>query len=65
MAQASSFLKISLTAATMAKSFDTNVKGLPFTVQKSLPLLQDRGSIILTAATGPSLLILMPQDFAE
>jgi NAD(P)-dependent dehydrogenase (short-subunit alcohol dehydrogenase family) len=81
----------------MTKSFDTNVKGLLFTVQKSLPLLQDGGSIILTAATGSikakpgiqcvlrdegcdtlvcarlenenggqsSLLILMPQDFAE
>jgi len=36
----------------MTKSFDTNVKGLLFTVQKSLPLLQDGGSIILTAATG-------------
>jgi NAD(P)-dependent dehydrogenase (short-subunit alcohol dehydrogenase family) len=36
----------------MTKSFDTNVKGLLFTVQKSLPLSQDGGSIILTAATG-------------
>jgi len=30
--------------------FDTNVKGLLFTVQKALPLLRDRGSIILNAS---------------
>lgn len=32
------------------KAFDTNVKGLLFTVQKALPLLQDGGSIILNAS---------------
>ncbi|HXP52117.1 MAG TPA: SDR family oxidoreductase, partial [Bacteroidia bacterium] len=31
-----------------------NVKGLLFTVQKSLPLFQDGGSIILTASIGGS-----------
>ncbi|MBN9420671.1 MAG: glucose 1-dehydrogenase [Candidatus Eremiobacteraeota bacterium] len=30
--------------------FDTNVKGLFFTVQKALPLFQDGGSIILTSS---------------
>jgi NAD(P)-dependent dehydrogenase (short-subunit alcohol dehydrogenase family) len=30
--------------------FDTNVKGLLFTVQKALPLLRDGGSIILNAS---------------
>src|SRR5713226_7188298 len=33
------------------KTFNTNVKGLLFTVQKALPLLTDGGSIILTAST--------------
>lgn len=33
------------------KTFSTNVKGLLFTVQKALPLLQDGSSIILTAST--------------
>jgi NAD(P)-dependent dehydrogenase (short-subunit alcohol dehydrogenase family) len=32
------------------KTFDTNVKGLLFTVQKALPLLVDGGSIILNAS---------------
>src|ERR1700746_2142812 len=32
------------------KLFDTNVKGTLFTVQKALPLLNDGGSIILTAS---------------
>jgi NAD(P)-dependent dehydrogenase (short-subunit alcohol dehydrogenase family) len=32
------------------KTFDTNVKGLLFTVQKALPLFQDGGSIILNAS---------------
>jgi NAD(P)-dependent dehydrogenase (short-subunit alcohol dehydrogenase family) len=34
-----------------AKTFDVNVKGLLFTVQKALPLLREGGSIILTAST--------------
>lgn len=33
------------------ETFNTNVKGLLFTVQKALPLLQDGGSIILTGST--------------
>lgn len=33
------------------KTFDTNVKGTLFTVQKALPLLRDGGSIILTSST--------------
>jgi NAD(P)-dependent dehydrogenase (short-subunit alcohol dehydrogenase family) len=32
-------------------TFDTNVKGTLFTVQKALPLLRDRSSIILTGST--------------
>ena len=36
------------------KTFGTNVKGLLFTVQKALPLLQDGGSIILNASTAAS-----------
>ena len=34
------------------KIFGINVKGLLFTVQKALPLFQDRGSIILNASIG-------------
>jgi NAD(P)-dependent dehydrogenase (short-subunit alcohol dehydrogenase family) len=33
------------------RTFDTNVKGVLFTVQKALPLLRDGASIILTAST--------------
>ena len=33
------------------KTFDTNVKGTLFTVQKALPLMQAGGSIILTGST--------------
>ncbi len=36
------------------KTFNSNVKGLLFTVQKALPLLVDGGSIILTASTTAS-----------
>ena len=32
-------------------TFDTNVKGMIFTVQKALPLLQDAGTIVLNAST--------------
>ena len=32
-------------------TFDTNVKGVLFTVQKALPLLRDGGSVILTSST--------------
>jgi NAD(P)-dependent dehydrogenase (short-subunit alcohol dehydrogenase family) len=33
------------------KTFDTNVKGTLFTVQKALPLMRDGGSIVLTSST--------------
>ncbi len=36
------------------KIFGINVKGLLFTVQKALPILQDQGSIILNASIGSS-----------
>jgi NAD(P)-dependent dehydrogenase (short-subunit alcohol dehydrogenase family) len=32
------------------RSFDTNVKGLVFTIQKALPLMSDGGSVILNAS---------------
>ncbi len=36
------------------RTFDVNVKGTLFTVQKALPLLRDGGSIILTGSTAAS-----------
>jgi NAD(P)-dependent dehydrogenase (short-subunit alcohol dehydrogenase family) len=33
------------------RTFDTNVKGVLFTVQKALPLLRDGGAIVLTSST--------------
>jgi NAD(P)-dependent dehydrogenase (short-subunit alcohol dehydrogenase family) len=33
------------------RTFDTNVKGVLFTVQKALPLLKDGASVILTSST--------------
>jgi NAD(P)-dependent dehydrogenase (short-subunit alcohol dehydrogenase family) len=33
------------------RTFDTNVKGVLFTVQKALPLLRDGGAIVLTGST--------------
>ena len=44
----------SITESQFDKSFDVNVKGLLFTVQKALPLFQDGGSIILTASVNAS-----------
>jgi NAD(P)-dependent dehydrogenase (short-subunit alcohol dehydrogenase family) len=35
-------------------TFDTNVKGVIFTVQKALPLLQDAGTIVLNASIAGS-----------
>lgn len=35
-------------------TFDTNVKGVIFTVQKALPLLQDASTIVLNASTAAS-----------
>ncbi|UQA57715.1 SDR family NAD(P)-dependent oxidoreductase [Polyangium aurulentum] len=40
-----------ITEAHFDKTFDVNVKGVLFTVQKALPLLRDGGSIILTGST--------------
>lgn len=40
-----------ITKAHFDKTFDINVKGTLFTVQKALPLLRDGGSIILTGST--------------
>jgi NAD(P)-dependent dehydrogenase (short-subunit alcohol dehydrogenase family) len=40
----------SITEEHFDKLFDTNVKGVLFTVQKVLPLLNDGGSIILTGS---------------
>ena len=39
-----------ITEEAFDKQFDVNVKGLLFTVQKALPLLQDGGSIVLNAS---------------
>ena len=36
------------------ETFDTNVKGVIFTVQKALPLLRDAGTIVLNASTAAS-----------
>jgi len=36
------------------RTFDTNVKGVLFTVQKALPLLKDGASIVLTGSTAGS-----------
>jgi hypothetical protein len=38
------------TEAHFDQTFDVNVKGLFFTVQKALPLFDDGGSIILTSS---------------
>jgi len=44
----------SITEAHFDKTFNSNVKGLLFTVQKALPLFRDGGSIILNASTAAS-----------
>jgi NAD(P)-dependent dehydrogenase (short-subunit alcohol dehydrogenase family) len=43
-----------ITEAHFDKTFRINVKGLLFTVQKALPLIQDGGSIILNASINAS-----------
>ena len=43
-----------ITEAHFDKTFNINVKGLLFTVQKALPLIQDRGSVILNASIAAS-----------
>lgn len=40
-----------ITAAHIDETFDTNVKGTIFTVQKALPLMTQDGSIILTGSS--------------
>jgi len=40
-----------ITEAHYQSTFDTNVKGTLFTIQKALPLLRDGASIILTSST--------------
>ena len=40
-----------ITKKHFGRTFNSNVRGLLFTVQKALPLLVDGGSIILTAST--------------
>lgn len=40
-----------ITEAHYQRTFDTNVKGVLFTVQKALPLLKDGASVILTSST--------------
>ena len=44
-----------ITEAHFDKTFNANVKGLLFTVQKALPLFNDGGSIILNASVAASL----------
>jgi NAD(P)-dependent dehydrogenase (short-subunit alcohol dehydrogenase family) len=41
-----------VTEATFDKTFDTNVKGNYFTLQKALPLLRDGGAIVIMSALG-------------
>lgn len=40
-----------ITEAHFESAFDTNVKGVLFTVQKALPLMRDGGAIVLTSST--------------
>jgi NAD(P)-dependent dehydrogenase (short-subunit alcohol dehydrogenase family) len=40
-----------ITEEQYQRTFDTNVKGVLFTVQKALPLLRDGGSVVLTSST--------------
>ncbi|MCG5443431.1 SDR family oxidoreductase [Micromonospora sp. NIE79] len=44
----------SITAEHVAKTFDTNIYGTIFTVQKALPLLNEGASIVLTGSTAAS-----------
>jgi NAD(P)-dependent dehydrogenase (short-subunit alcohol dehydrogenase family) len=46
-----SALRDAITEAHYQDTFDSNVKGVLFTVQKALPLLRDGASVILTAST--------------
>lgn len=50
-----SFLRLDeITEEHYDRTFDINVKGTLFTVQKALPLMRDGGSIILTGSTAAS-----------
>jgi len=40
-----------ISEAHFNSAFDTNVKGVLFTVQKALPLMRDGGSVVLTSST--------------
>ena len=40
-----------ITEAQIDNTFNLNVRGLIFTVQKALPFMQEGGSIILKAST--------------
>ncbi len=40
-----------ITEEQFDQTFDTNVKGVLFTVQKALPLMRDGGAVVLTAST--------------
>ena len=40
-----------ITEEQFDRTFDTNVKGVLFTVQKALPLLRDGGAVVLNAST--------------
>lgn len=44
-----------VTEAHYEKTFDVNVKGVLFTVQKALPLLNDGGSVVLNASIAGSI----------
>ncbi|WP_315837429.1 SDR family NAD(P)-dependent oxidoreductase [Bradyrhizobium prioriisuperbiae] len=44
-----------ITSEQYDRIFDTNVKGLLFTVQTALPLMSEGGSIILTGSSGGSM----------
>ncbi|MFF0468798.1 SDR family oxidoreductase [Micromonospora zamorensis] len=44
----------SITVEHIASTFDTNIYGTVFTVQKALPLLNDGASIVLTGSTAAS-----------
>ena len=51
-AGAGTFLPLgAITEKQYHDTFDTNVKGVIFTVQKAVPLLQDGGTIVLNAST--------------
>jgi NAD(P)-dependent dehydrogenase (short-subunit alcohol dehydrogenase family) len=54
----------SITEEHFDKTFNTNVKGLLFTVQKALPLLPEGAAIILNASTASTVGTWVPQPSA-